>query len=172
MKRSKKIIISIVCIILSLVLIYNILWFFGVYFKYKKYQNDIGFDENKGFYFYRDEDDYTYSAEDPFYFSFTNNLAVTKVLNSDESGEIHTQKSCDLIIWTKLFRDNEYGVSITDKIEPDDTEYSSCEIYLDANGKPIDELDEDVQKIYEKNIDEIRVLYSKARNMWGSDIIE
>lgn len=171
MKNKKsKLVFTMLIIIAALFAILNIVWLIFVQVKYHSYEKAIGYDEERQRYYYKDQDDYVYSVGMPNYLSFTGNLAITPVINIDENGKATDKERIDLIIWPTVFGKYEYGVSIQ-LLDDSNTEsavkYTTYEIMLDENKKPIENLNEKEQKIFEENQGKIDLIYQKAKAMWN-----
>ena len=140
----KKVILTII----SLFVIWNIIWFSATTIRYHKFVKVIPQDEN-GLHGMVGDDGYTYYVKKPDYLHFTGNLAIS---NSD--------KGQDLIIWPHIIGGYEYGF----RLRKNEDVY---EIYVDKNLEPVNkDHPVDVQLVKEFNKD-LQELYEKADNMWG-----
>lgn len=87
-------------LLVSIVLVWNIIWVVN-YYGYYKYST--GYTKSPINYF-KSEKDYTYTVDGPSYLRLTGNFAIT---NNDD---------LSIVIWPSLFmRSAEYGISIDDK---------------------------------------------------------
>ncbi|TCT21700.1 hypothetical protein EDD68_1104 [Melghiribacillus thermohalophilus] len=140
----KKIILTLV----SLFILWNIIWFSTITIMYKPYvekvpKNDFGVH-------FIEEDGYTFSVKKPDYLSFTGNLTVS----NNKEGE-------SLIIWPLVFGGYEYGV----RLQKDGKAY---EIYVDQHLNPVkkDQGDNMAKQIIEKYRADIETLFRKGNAIW------
>ncbi|WP_066506473.1 hypothetical protein [Abyssisolibacter fermentans] len=140
--KEKKIIITLI----SLFLIWNLIWVSVVNLRYNEFLKDIP--KNKWGRYFKEKDGYIYSVKKPDYLRLTGNLAV----NNNKKGEA-------LIIWPLMFGGYKYGF----RLQKDGLAH---EIYVDEHMEPINK---ENKVLIEKYNVELKQLFDKAKQMWEFD---
>lgn len=155
--KKNSIIKTIIKVLIILFILYNIVWLCFYFFYYRGFANKIKSDDV-------DDIKYTYSVDPPYYLGFVFNLAITETRKITKEGEDISGLTTDLIIWPKLIGDDEYGIMINYK---DNMEVVADSIMVDFEGNPLNMLNEEEQKHYEAQKDNIKKIMKLAKKKWG-----
>ena len=112
---------------------------------------------------------YTYSTVAPDYLHYTCNVGISTNRKMNQSGLDVSGNSVDIVVWSKLFGKNEYGVIINYIKEQtkDETAYASCEIKIDQNGELKENLSKEDLERFTSEKNNITLLLQKVREKWG-----
>lgn len=145
MRKKKKIIIALATI-LSMFIVYNLLWYAWMNVKYSQYTGDLDeFIPNRSYIL--SQNAYLYNVKLPDYLSLVGNLAVS----TDDN-------KYALIIWPSFIGDNKYGIQITDENK------QTYSIMINRDLSVIDDVHEE---IIDNNKEQVETLFKKAQDMWG-----
>ena len=164
---KKKMLFTVIGVLVSIFTIWNIFWFSFMNKTYKPLLDAVNnqghtVGENSCAY-----DGYRYSVFQPSYLSFTGNLSMS--IYDDENIEDGETMS-SLLIWPKINGEYEYGVSLRVfeiDSEKDGFSFESYSFLLDEKMEPLKELNPVEKEIYEQEKETIKSMYEKAYNMWG-----
>lgn len=165
-KKSSKIIIALLSIILVVFLCWNIIWFAFIQVRYKPFIDVVGYND-KGICTVVKEDNYRYTVFKPPYLTFRSNLVITENIPLNDG---NIDYKCKLFIWPKFFGGYEFGFAITTP-KPDskdgEVSFSTKGFMLDEKMNPVEPLSEADQDFLKENKEYIKMMYDKAYKMWG-----
>lgn len=176
MKKNKRIILSIVFIVLLLFILICTYWCFSIYFPYKNYikscnkLSKVEITKSKERHLFKDEKGYSFFIKSPTFLSWSGNLGIdTPNLFSTTGKEIPYSNS--LIIWPKGNKIDELGVILFSCSENENgINCSSNQLYIDEKGNYIPYGDEKTdinnKKLLENNKKEITILLEKMHKIW------
>lgn len=165
MKTSykKRIIIASIFVVVAGFAILNILWFVH-YSHFMDYRSVMTKEEVGGEISYAiRKNGYRYSINCPTYLDFGGNLAIVDHNETTDGNE------AVLIIWPKLFKENQYGIILHSK----DDFNISYQINIDGAGNPLysdndsEEYKNDIKSIISENQRTVDGLLEAMRDIWG-----
>lgn len=162
--QKKSILKTIIKIILILFILYNIIWLCFYFFYYRGFASKIkSLDDIDSI------GEYTYSVDPPYYLQFDFSLSISETRMMTKEGKDISGLSTDLIIWPKLFKEDEYGIMINYKKSEhgDGTEFGADSIMIDSKGNPLHMLDKEEQKHFDEQKENIETIIKLAKEMWG-----
>ena len=155
---KKKIIVAAAVVLLITFAVWNVLWILH-YNQYKVFRDKTNMEIICGEVFYtKNSNGYHFNVFMPSYLRFNGNLAANKSLPDHEMDDIV------MIVWLNLFHEDTYGVMVNDS---DGIQY---QIYMDSQGNPVFEDEEDWNYIDEINpiIEANRELIDETYEAWDT----
>lgn len=151
-------------VFLILFLIYNICWSINRDKVYKPFKDALG-----GGKTIVNEEGYCYGIATPKWPEFTGNLYITEDMKFG-TDEYAQKDTADILIWPSYDGSLEIGISISEGTKhtgEEDDPIEEINFMIDEQMNLIDNSNPEIEKIYERHLDDIRNLFHLTYEKWG-----